>query len=80
MIQFVLFLYAIKIIIQFNDSNRNVTFLAHSNLDIENFCKKNLIDIDALYLNDNKIYKNDNILNYLAYIKNKELNLFFKEK
>ena len=80
MIQFVLFLYAIKIIIQFNDSNRNVTFLAHSNLDIENFCKKNLIDIDALYLNDNKIYKNDNILKYLAYIKNKELNLFFKEK
>ena len=27
-----------------------------------------------------KSIKNDNILSYLAYIKNKELNLFFKEK
>ena len=76
----VLFLDIIKVNIQFNDSDRQETFLAHSNLDIKNFCKNNFIDIDALYLNDNKIYKNDNILNYLAYIKNKELNLFFKEK
>ena len=76
----ILFIYRIKVNIQFKNSNRKETFLAHSNLDIENFCKKNFIDMDSLYLNDDKIYKNDNILNYLAYIKNKELNLFSKEK
>ena len=76
----VVFLNTIKVNILFDDSNKNVTFLARSNLDIKNFCKKNFIDINALYLNDNKIYKNDNFLKYLSYIKNKVLNLFFKEK
>lgn len=76
----VIFIEEIKVNIQSKDLKKNETFLAHSNLDIKNFCKKKLINMDELYLSDTQNYKNDNILNYLSFIKDKELNLFIKEK
>ena len=76
----IIFRKLIKVNIKIQDSNKEEIFLAHSNLDIENYCKEKAIDINSLYLNNGEKYNNNDIQQYCFYIKDNELELFSKEK